>query len=138
MEDLEHFKAAGEALAAQYDAYHPFPDLGVSGHQTLSENIADLAGLAAAFDAYQVSLHGKPAPVRDGFTGEQRFFIAFGQSWRGKMREAALRNQIATDGHAPQQYRAATVRNVDAWYAAFAVMPNQKLYLDPKNRVRIW
>ena len=137
-DDLDHFKAAGEALAAQYDAYRPFPDLAVNGHQTLSENIADLAGLAAALEAYHASLQGKPAPVRDGFTGEQRFFIAFGQSWRGKTREAALRNRIATDGHAPEQYRAATVRNLDAWYAAFAVTPNQKMYLDPKKRVRIW
>jgi predicted metalloendopeptidase len=137
-EDFDHFKAAGEALAAQYDAYHPFPDLAVNGHQTLSENIADLAGLAAALDAYHLSLQGKPAPVCDGFTGDQRFFIAFGQSWRSKVREAALRNRIATDGHAPSQYRAATVRNLDAWYATFSVTPNQKMYLSPKDRVRIW
>jgi putative endopeptidase len=137
-EDFEHFKASGEALAAQYDAYRPFPDLAVNGHQTLSENIADLAGLAVAFDAYALSLHGKPAPVQDGFTGEQRFFIAFAQSWRAKMREAALRNRIATDGHAPAPYRAATVRNLDAWYTAFSVTPNQKMYLAPKDRVRIW
>jgi predicted metalloendopeptidase len=137
-EDFDHFKAAGKALAAQFDAYHPFPDLAVNGHQTLSENIADLAGLAAALDAYHLSLHGKPAPVRDGLTGDQRFFIAFGQSWRNKMREAALRNRIATDGHAPSQYRAATVRNLDAWYAVFSVTPNQKMYLAPKDRVRIW
>jgi predicted metalloendopeptidase len=137
-EDAEHFKAAGEALAAQYDSYRPFPDLAVNGHQTLSENIADLAGLAVAFDAYTLSLHGKPAPERDGLTGEQRFFIAFAQSWRGKMREAALRNLIATDGHAPVQYRAATVRNLDPWYGAFSVTPNQKMYLAPKERVRVW
>jgi putative endopeptidase len=137
-EDFDHFKAAGEALAAQYDAYRPFPDLAVNGHQTLSENIADLAGLAVAFDAYGLSLQGKPAPVRDGFTGEQRFFISFGQSWRSKEREAALRNLIASDGHAPPQYRAATVRNLDPWYAAFSVTPNQKMYLAPKDRVRIW
>ena len=91
-EDGEHFKAASEALAAQYDAYHPFPDLGVNGHQTLSENIADLAGLAVALDAYALFVRGKPAAVLDGFTGEQRFFIAFGQAWRGKLREAALRS----------------------------------------------
>ena len=137
-EDFEHFKAAGEALAAQYDAYHPFPDLAVNGQQTLSENIADLAGLAVALDAYALSVHGKPAAVLDGFTGEQRFFIAFGQSWRSKMREAALRNRITTDGHAPALYRAATVRNLDAWYTAFSVTPEQKMYLAPKDRVRIW
>ena len=137
-EDFDHFKAAGEALAAQYDAYHPFPDLAVNGHQTLSENIADLAGLAAALDAYHLSLHGKPAPVSDGFTGDERFFIAFAQSWRAKIREAALRTRIATDGHAPPKYRADTVRNLDAWYAAFSVTPKQKMYLAPKERVRIW
>jgi predicted metalloendopeptidase len=137
-EDFAHFKAASEALAAQYDAYHPFPDLAVNGHQTLSENIADLAGLAVALDAYTLATANKPAPARDGFTGEQRFFIAFGQSWRSKMREAAMRNRIATDGHAPAQYRTATVRNIDAWYTAFSVTPGQKMYLAPKDRVRIW
>jgi predicted metalloendopeptidase len=137
-EDFDHFKAAGEALAKQFDAYRPFPDLAVNGQQTLSENIADLAGLAVALEAYHLSLEGKPAPVRDGFTGDQRFFIAYAQSWREKHREAALRNMVATDGHAPEQYRAATVRNLDAWYAAFPVTPNQKMYLAPKNRVRIW
>jgi endothelin-converting enzyme/putative endopeptidase len=137
-EDFEHFKAAGEALAVQYDAYHPFADLAVNGHQTLSENIADLAGLSVALDAYHLSLQGKPAPVRDGFTGDQRFFIAFGQGWREKSREAATRNRIATDGHAPDQYRVATVRNLDAWYAAFSVTPGQRMYLAPQDRVRVW
>ena len=83
-EDFDHFKAAGEALAAQFDAYRPFPDLAVNGHQTLSENIADVAGLLAAYDAYRLSLHGKPDVVKDGFTGDQRFFISFGQSWRSQ------------------------------------------------------
>jgi predicted metalloendopeptidase len=137
-EDFEHFKAASEALAAQYDAYHPFPDLAVNGHQTLSENIADLAGLAVALDAYALSVQGKPAAVLDGFTGEQRFFIAFGQAWRSKMREEALRYRITTDGHAPSLYRAATVRNLDAWCSAFSVTPQQKMYLAPKDRVRVW
>jgi len=136
--DFDHFKAAGEALAAQYDSYHPFPDLAVNGHQTLSENIADLAGLAVSFDAYHLSLHGKPDSVRDGFTGDQRFFIAFGQSWREKRREASLRKQIASDGHAPAQYRVATVRNLDPWYAAFSVTPNKKMYLTATDRVRVW
>jgi predicted metalloendopeptidase len=137
-EDLEHFRAAGEALAAQYDKYRPFPDLAVNGHQTLSENIADLAGLAAAYDAYRLSLHGQEPPALQGFTADQRFFISYGQSWRTKTREAALRNQIATDGHAPAQYRTATVRNLDPWYGAFAVTPSQKMYLEPKERVRVW
>lgn len=136
--DFEHFKAAGEALAKQFDSYRPFPDLAVNGHQTLSENIADVAGLLVAYDAYQLSLAGKPDAVKDGFTGDQRFFIRFGQSWRSKIREAALRREIATDGHAPDQYRAETVRNLDRWYDAFQVHAPQKLYLAPPNRVRIW
>jgi len=137
-EDFDHFRGAGEALAAQFDAYKPFPDLAVNGHQTLSENIADLGGLLAAYDAYRLSLQGKPDVVKDGFTGDQRFFISFAQSWRAKMRDAELRRRIAIDGHAPDQYRAQAVRNVDAWYDAFAPKPSQKLYLKPKDRVRIW
>jgi predicted metalloendopeptidase len=137
-EDLDHFKAAGEALVAQYDMYRPFPDLAVNGRQTLSENIADLAGLDAAYDAYRLSQQSQAASVLDGFSGDQRFFISFSQSWRAKFRDAAMRNQIVTDGHAPDPYRAATVRNVNAWYDAFSVIPEQKMYLDPKNRVHVW
>jgi len=136
--DFDHFKAAGEALAAQFDAYRPFPDLAVNGHQTLSENIADVAGLVAAYDAYRLSLGGKPDAVKDGFTGDQRFFISFGQSWRSKIRDAALRQEIATDGHAPEQFRADAVRNLDVWYEAFRVQAPQNLYLAPKDRVRVW
>jgi predicted metalloendopeptidase len=137
-DDFAHFKAASEKLAAQYDAYRPFPDLTVNGHQTLGENIADVAGLSAAYDGFTLSLGGKPAPARQGLTGDQQFFISFAQSWRTKSREAALRNQIVTDGHAPAQYRADTVRNLDAWYAAFQVKPGQKLHLAPADRVRVW
>jgi len=136
--DLAHFEAAGAKLAAQYDGYRPFPDLAVKGKQTLSENIADVAGLSATHDAYILSLHGKPAPVFKGLTGDQRFFLAFAQSWRNKVREAALRQQILTDGHAPAMYRGDTVRNLDAWYPAFAVKPGQKLYLAPSDRVQVW
>ena len=136
--DFEHFRAAGQALAAQFDTYRPFPDLAVNGQQTLSENIADVAGLMAAHDAYRLSLEGKPDAVKDGFTGDQRFFISFGQSWRSKVRDAQLRREIATDGHAPEQYRADTVRNLDPWYDAFSVQAAQKLYLAPDQRVRIW
>jgi predicted metalloendopeptidase len=136
--DFEHFKASSEALAEQYNQYRPFPDLAVNGHQTLSENIADLAGLSAAYDAYHLSLHGNTGPVLDGFSADQRFFIGFGQSWRAKTRDAALRNIIATNGHAPDQYRALTVRNLDPWYAAFSVTPDRKLYLAPDARVRVW
>ena len=137
-DDLAHFKAAGEALAAQFDAYRPFPDLAVNGHQTLSENIADVAGLAAAYDAWKSSLGGRPEKTYKQFTGAQEFFISNGQIWRTKQREAAMRAQITTDGHAPDQYRAASVRNLDAWYDAFPVKAGQKLYLEPGQRVKVW
>jgi putative endopeptidase len=137
-EDLKHFEASSAQLVAQYDAYRPFPDLAVNGKQTLGENIADLAGLAAAYDAYHRSLAGKAAPPVQGFTGDQQFFISFAQSWRGKVREPAMRNRILTDGHAPAEYRASTVRNIDAWYRAFDVRPGQTLYLAPAARVRVW
>ena len=137
-EDLAHFNAATAALAAQYDAYEPFPGVHVNGRQTLGEDIADLGGIAAAYDAFHASLHGKPAPVINGLTGDQQFFVAFGQAWQSKAREAAERRQIATDPHAPAQYRADTVRNSDAWYPAFDVKPSDALYLAPEKRVRIW
>jgi endothelin-converting enzyme/putative endopeptidase len=136
--DLAHFNAATTRLAEQYDTYMPFPDLHVNGRQTLAENIADVAGISASYDGYRASLAGKEAPSQDGFTGDQQFFIAFGQNWAGKRREAALRQQVITDPHAPAQYRAATVRNIDAWYVAFGVQPGQKLYIAPQDRVRIW
>jgi predicted metalloendopeptidase len=137
-EDLKHFKASGAQLAAQYDRYRPFPDLAVNGKLTLGENIADLAGLTAAYDAYRRSQGGKPGPKTDGFTDDQLFFLSYDQSWREKVREPALRNQLLTDGHAPGEYRALTVRNLDAWYSAFGVKPGQALYLKPDERVRIW
>jgi putative endopeptidase len=136
--DLAHSEAATAKLAAQYDTYKPFPDLSINGKQTLAENIADVAGIAAAYDGYQASLSGKAAPMQDGFSGDQQFFIAFGQNWGSKTREAALRQEVMTDPHAPAEFRAATVRNIDAWYAAFNVQPEEKLYLAPPERVRIW
>jgi predicted metalloendopeptidase len=136
--DLKKFEEAGAALAAQFDTYKPFPDLAVNGKLTLGENIADVAGLQAAYDAYHASLNGKAAPVIDGFTGDQRFFIAYAQTWATKMRDEALRARIATDGHAPGMYRALTVRNLDAWYKAFDVKEGDKLYLAPDKRVRVW
>ncbi|HLI63758.1 MAG TPA: M13 family metallopeptidase [Terriglobales bacterium] len=136
--DLAHFEAATARLAAQYDTYQPFPDLHVNGKQTLAENIADVAGLAAAYDAYRASLKGKAAPKQDGFSGDQQFFIAFGQNYAAKSRPAALRQQVMVDPHSPAEYRADTVRNIDAWYAAFDVKPGQTLYLPPAERVRIW
>jgi predicted metalloendopeptidase len=137
-EDFAHFKASGEALAKQYDAYAPFPDLHVRGEQTLGENIADVAGLNAAYDAYRISLGGKEAAPRAGFTGDQLFFLSFAQSWREKAREPARRQQIITDGHAPAEFRADTVRNLDQWYPAFNVQPGQRLFLAPDARVRVW
>lgn len=136
--DLKHFEEATARLAAQYDTYKPFPDLAVNGKQTLAENIADVAGISAAYDGYHASLAGKSGPTQDGFAPDQQFFIAFAQNWGSKYREAALRQQVLTDPHAPSQYRADTVRNIDAWYAAFQVQPGDKLYLPPGDRVRIW
>ncbi len=135
-EDLKHFEAATQRLADQYDTYKPFPDLAINGKQTLSENIADVAGISAAFDGYKAS--HQVAPTDAGFSSDQQFFIAFGQNWGEKTREAALRQQVMTDPHSPGEYRADTVRNIDAWYAAFDVKPGEKLYLSPQDRVRIW
>jgi predicted metalloendopeptidase len=136
--DFDHFTASAQALIRQYNEYRPFPDLAVNGKLTVSENIADVAGLAAAYDAYRISQGGKEAPAWHGVPGDQQFFIAFAQSWRDKIREAAARQRIVIDGHAPDEYRSDTVRNVDAWYAAFGVKPGQALYLAPKDRVRVW
>jgi predicted metalloendopeptidase len=136
-EDFAHFAASGAALVKQYDAYKPFPDLAVNGKQTLSENIADVAGLSAAYDAYRMSLDGKEAPVWERLTGDQQFFIAFGQAWRTKYREPTLRRRILTDGHSPGEYRADAVRNLDAWYTAFDIKDG-KLALTPEQRVKIW
>jgi putative endopeptidase len=137
-EDLAHFEASGAALADQYSAYKPLPDAKIDGKLTLSENIADLAGLAAAHDAWRASLGGSTAPVVDGFTGEQQFFLAFAQSWQTKARDEALRESLATNGHAPAHYRVLTVRNFDDWYPAFAVEATDALYLAPDKRVRVW
>ena len=137
-EDHDHFKAASARLVEQYNLYRPFPDLALNGQQTLSENIADVAGLAVAYDAYRLSLGGKHAVLRQGLTGEQQFFISFAQSWRTKFREPLLRQIIILDGHAPAEYRVDTVRNLDAWYDAFQVKPGDALYLAPKDRIRLW
>ncbi len=136
--DLAHFDAATAKLAAQYDAYFPFPDLHLNGKQVLAENVADVAGIAAAYDGYKASLNGAAAPDQDGFSGDQQFFIAFGQNYASKSRDAALRQQVMTDPHSPAEYRAETVRNIDAWYSSFDVKPGETLYLTPDERVRIW
>jgi putative endopeptidase len=130
-EDLAQFKAAADKLVAQYDAYMPFPDLHVNGKLTLGENIADVAGLSAAYDAYRAQ--GNATVETD-----RAFFVSFAQSWKAKRREALARQLVITDGHAPDEYRADTLRNLDAWYPAFDVKKGQRLYLDPPDRVRVW
>ncbi|WDK78706.1 M13 family metallopeptidase [Xanthomonas campestris pv. campestris] len=137
-QDLKKFETASDALAAQFGSYKPFEDLSVNGKLTLGENIADVAGLATAYDAYQLSLQGRQPQTLDGFTPDQRFFLGFAQAWRGKYRDEALRNAVLTDVHAPGRFRAQTVRNLDAWYPAFEVTQGQELYLAPEQRVKIW
>ena len=136
--DFAHFEQATRKLAKQYDQYEALPGLHVNGEQTLGEDIADVSGLTAAYRAYHLSLGGKPAPTDNELTGDQRFFLAFGQAWRSKTRDAALRQQLSVDVHAPAPFRAETVRNIDAWYDAYDVKPGEKLYLAPKDRVKIW
>ena len=136
--DLARFNAAGKSLVDQYSAYEALPGLRLNGSQELGENIADVAGLTASLEAYHASLGGRPAPVIDGLSGDQRFFLAFAQSWRSKMREKALRARIATDVHAPAMWRVETVRNLDAWYPAFGVTAGQTQYLPPEKRVKVW
>ncbi len=137
-EDLTKYHAAAAKLVAQFDGYCPLADLCVNGKQVLGENIADLAGLRTAHDAYVLSLKGKTDIVINGLTGEQRFFLAFAQRWRKAQSEAALRRQIKTDTHSPGEYRSDTVRNVEAWYKAYDIAPGDKLYLKPEERVGIW
>ncbi len=137
-EDFAHFTAAADRLVAEFDAYEPLPGMHINGRLTLSENIADVAGLSASYDGYRKAYGGKAAPPAQGFGGDQRFFIAFAQIWRSKFRPEALRASLLTNGHAPGEYRADTVRNIDAWYGAFAIKPGLKLYLAPADRVRVW
>ncbi len=136
--DKARFTAATDQLIAQYDAYKPFDDASVNGRLTLGENIADVAGLSAAFDGWKLSLKGAEAPVLDGFTGEQRFFLGWAQNYRSRYRDAALRRRLLTDVHAPGPYRADAARNLSAWYAAFDVQPGEALYLPPAKRVPVW
>ncbi len=137
-EDVTRFKAYTDKVVAQYGAYEPVAGLKVNGELTLGENMADLAGLAIAYDAYKISLKGKPAPVIGGFTGDQRFFLGFGQVWQNKSREAAIRQQILTDPHTPGAWRPYVVRNHDDWYKAFGVKPGSKFYLPPEQRIKVW
>jgi len=137
-EDLTRFHAEAAKVIAQQDAYCPFPDLCVSGKRVLGESVADLAGLLVAHDAYILFLKGQTDVVLGGLSGEQRFFLAFAQRWRRIQTEAALRGQLATDTHAPGEYRSDAVRNVDAWYKAYNVVAGDKLYVKPEDRIRIW
>ncbi len=141
--DSEKFKAATDKLVAQYDAYCPVPAANgqpqrcVSGKLTLGENIADLAGLTIAYNAYKLSLGGKEAPVYDGVTGDQRFFFGWAQVWRRLYRDQELINRLTTDVHSPAEFRGSVVRNIDSWYSAFGVKQGEGLYLAPEQRVRI-
>jgi endothelin-converting enzyme/putative endopeptidase len=139
-ETAAKYKAKAERLAAQFDQYEPIPGVHIKGKLTLGENLADLGGLEAAYDAYRryVARHGEP-PVIDGYTGDQRFFIAYAQAWQGKRREGALRQQLLSNPHSPDKYRVdGIVRNFDPWYKAFNVQPGDKLYLPPEERVHVW
>ncbi|SEJ20595.1 endothelin-converting enzyme Metallo peptidase. MEROPS family M13 [Sphingomonas sp. OV641] len=137
-QDVARFKTFTDRLVAQYDAYEPLPGQHVQGALTLGENIADLAGIIVSYDAYRLSLGGKKAPVIDGTTGAQRFYLGYGQVWRTKYRDPILRQILLSDPHSPGMQRANIVRNVDTWYEAFGARPGQKLYLNDEQRVRIW
>ena len=138
-EDAERFEAQAKVFGAQYAKFEVAPGSFINPALTMGENIADFAGLEVALDAYHKSLGGKPAPVVDGLTGDQRFFLAYAQAWRGKQREDALRNQVATDPHSPARYRVlGPLRNIDAWYAAFGVKPGDAMYIAPELRAKIW
>ena len=138
-EDAAKFEARAKMLGEQYSAFQPIPGAHVNGALTMGENIADLGGLTLALDAYHASLHGKPAPVVGGLTGDQRVMLGWAQAWRGKVTDDFVRKQVVSDPHSPRQFRVnGVVRNLDAWYAAFAVKPGEKLYVEPGKRVRIW
>ena len=135
--DASRFQALADPLVAQFSSYRPFPDAAVDGKLTQTENIADLAGLASAFDAYRATLGERARDASYVRQQDREFFIAFAQSWRVKMSDSAMRTQLGTD-HAPEMYRVSTVRNLDAWYDAFGVGPGQRLYLEPKARLTVW
>jgi predicted metalloendopeptidase len=137
--DGKNFAKKTKALVAQYNAFSPLPGYNVNGELTLGENIADNSGVAIAYKAYKLSLHGKPAPVIDGLTGDQRFFMGFAQVWRSKMRDPEIIKRVKTDPHSPGKFRAnGTLRNQPAFYDAFKVKKGDQMYLDPKDRVIIW
>ncbi len=138
-EDASKFKVQADRLGAQYSAFEPLPGAKVQGGLTMGENIGDNGGLSLGLDAYHASLKGRPAPVIDGLTGDQRVFLGWAQVWREKARDEALRQQVVTDPHSPAYYRVnGTIRNVPGWYAAWDVQPGDKLYVPPEQRVKIW
>jgi putative endopeptidase len=137
-QDAAKYKLRTAALVAQYSAYEVLPGLKLNGELTLGENIADNAGLVIAYDAYHASLNGGVAPIIDGETGDQRFFLGFAQVWRTAYRDQIIRQLVATDPHTPDAYRVRSVRNFDPWYGVFGVSPSDGLYLKPDARVRIW
>jgi putative endopeptidase len=138
-EDRARFETRTKALGAQYATYCPLEGQCVNGQLTMGENIGDLGGLSMAYTAYKLSLKGKEAPVIDGLTGDQRFFLAWAQVWKSKAREETILNRLKTDSHSPPQYRInGPLRNLNEWYKAFDVKPGDKLYLPPEQRVRIW
>ncbi len=138
-EDAEHFNRCAERLGVQYESIEVLPGEFINGKLTMGENIGDMGGLNLALDAYHASLDGKPAPLLDGVTGEQRVFLSWAQIWRQKIRDEAQRKQIHTDPHSPALARVnGVVRNIDAWYAAFDIKPGDKLYVKPEDRVKIW
>ncbi|MDX1443739.1 MAG: M13-type metalloendopeptidase, partial [Gammaproteobacteria bacterium] len=138
-EDAAAFNARAEMLGEQYDNYCPFEDACVNGDFTMGENIGDLSGLKVAYMAYKMSLNGEEAPVIDGLTGDQRFFMGWAQVWRRLYRDDNLRMRLSTDPHSPSKYRTnGIVRNIDAWYDAFDVKEGDEMYLPPERRVEIW
>jgi putative endopeptidase len=137
-DDRTHFTELSAKLVAQYEQYEPLPGIHVNGALTLSENMADLAGINIAYDAYRLSLGGEPAPVVDGYSGDQRFFLGFAQAYRSKQRPEALRQRLISDPHTPETARLNVVRNLDSWYDAFGVRPGQVGYLPPPERITIW
>jgi putative endopeptidase len=137
-EDMSQYEALTAPLIKQVASYRPVADVAINGKVTLVENLADLGGLAAAFDAHRVALGDRTSDKEYVRQQDRQFFLGFARSWRGKMTEAALRKYLANDNHAPENYRIAIVRNIDAWYDAFDVQPGNNLYLEPKSRVRIW
>jgi putative endopeptidase len=138
-QDAAAFDARAKQLSAQYSSYEPLPGLHINGDLTLGENIADLGGLNVALEAYHRYLNGQPAPVIDGYTGDQRVLLGWAQEWRGKARDAAMRQQVASDQHSLRTFRViGPARNIDEWYAAFGVKPGDKYYVPPEQRVRIW